>query len=93
MLAITTSSGDFVNPTFKINEKLPDMGIDTIKFLINDVDMTDTVLDKTYIIQDCTSTCTTVTSIDNTKAGTYQIIYSVVYLGQTYKETRTVRIE
>lgn len=95
LLAIPTSQGDFINPTFNVGEEIPDMGLDTIKFLINDVDMTDSIssADKQYVIKECSGTCTTVSSIDNTKSGTYQITYTINYLGAPYKETRTIHIK
>lgn len=96
LVAVSTSTGDFINPTYKVGETIPDMGLKTIKFLINNVDMTDSISssDKSYIIRDCTeSTCKTVTDIDNSKPGKYQIVYTVNYLGTPYKATRNVHVE
>ena len=83
----------YVNPTYSIGSTLPDLGLNTIKFLVNKIDITDTIKDKSYKIQDCTSACTQVDKIDSSKKGIYEITYYVTYLGNTYDKTRTVTIK
>lgn len=96
LLAVEASDGNnYLNPTYSIDAKIPDLGLSTIKFLVNDIDMTDSISnsDKQYIIRDCTTTCKTVTSIDSSQEAEYQITYTINYLGTPYKETRYVHIK
>ena len=93
--AIETSNGSYIHPTYKVNETIPNIGPETIKFLINDIDATNTLdpASITYTIKNCTSSCVNASSINNTKKGEYEIVYNVEYLGETYKETRYIHIE
>jgi len=96
LLPISTSDGEYINPTFTVGEDIPNMGLDTVRFLINDNDVTDTIssFDKQYVIKDCTGdTCRSVDKIDNSKTGTYKITYTINYMGAPYKESRTVIIK
>lgn len=96
LLGVEAGDGNnYLNPTYKIGDKVPDLGLDTIKFLVNDIDMTDSISnsDKQYIIRDCTTTCKTVTGIDTSQEAEYQITYTINYLGTPYKETRYVHIK
>ncbi len=96
LIAVEASDGEvYLNPTYKIGSTIPDLGLSTIKFLVNDVDMTDSISnsDKQYIIRDCTTTCKTVTNIDTSEEAEYQITYTINYLGTPYKETRYVHIK
>ena len=97
LLAVLDSKGDlFINPDYKVGDKIADIGLNTIKFVVNGVDMTDSISpsDKQYVIKDCTGdTCKTVTNIDSSKRGEYEIIYTINYLGAPYKKTRYVHIK
>ena len=93
--AISTRNGDFVHPTYSIGETIPEIGTSTIKFLINNLDVTKTIpsTDISYKIEDCTNACKKVDKIDSTKAGEYEITYTVNYLGSPHKEIRYIHIK
>lgn len=93
--AVESQGFTYVNPTYKLNETIPDLGTNTIKFLVNGLDSTSVIpkSDMTYIIKDCTNVCTEVSKIDNTKEGEYEIEYTVMYMGLPHKETRYVHIK
>ncbi len=98
LLAITAGDGkDYLNPTYSIGDAIPSFGVETIKFLVNGIDMTDSLSpsDIQYTIRDCSdgNGCRTVSSIDNSKEGAYEIVYSVSYLGSLHKETRNIHIK
>ena len=91
--AIDTKSGYLVNPVFAIGDKIPDLGIDTIKFIVNNEDVTSSIKNNfSYTIEDCTNSCKTVEEIDNTKQGFYKITYEIVYMGTPFTRTREVQI-
>ena len=93
--AIETPAGPYIHPTYEIGQTIPNIGVETVKFLINDVDATSS-LDQssmTYTIKNCTSACINESSINNTKQGEYEITYTIIYLGETFKETRYVHIK
>ena len=93
--AITSGGSSYINPNYFVGDTIPDVGTKTIKFLVNNLDVTDTLSssDINYKISNCTGACTTVNSIDNTKPGEYEVEYTVNYLGQTYKEKRYIHIK
>ena len=93
--AISSGTASYINPDYKIGDKIPDVGIKTIKFLVNNLDVTDTLSpdDMSYEIRDCTSACIEVDSIDSSKVGEYEVVYTVNYLGATFKETRYIHIK
>ena len=87
-----------IHPTIKIGETIPNVGTDTIKIIVNGLDMTETI-DKSTIsmsIKDRVSneTIASLDDIDTYQKGWYQITYHVVYLGVTYSsEGRSIYIE
>lgn len=91
---IKVGDKEFINPTYKVGDTISNIDLDTIKFMANNIDITDTIdsADKQYIIRECSSTCKIVTSIDNTKVGSYQIVYTINYLGTPYTKTRYLNI-
>ncbi len=93
--AVSTPNGNYVHPTYKVGDTIPDMGLKTIKFLIDKKDATDTLSgsDIKYEIKDCTTTCTKVDKIDSSKVSEYEITYSVNYLGSIHTEIRYVHIK
>ncbi len=93
--AISAGNESYINPDYKIGDKIPEVGTKTIKFLVNNLDVTDTISasDMSYEINDCTSACTKVNKIDNSKIGEYEVVYTVNYLGTTFKETRYIHIK
>ena len=71
------------------------MGFSTIKFIVNNVDMTDSISesDFSYTIEDCTSgSCKTVDKIDTSKKSSYRITYKIVYLGTPFTKVREVHV-
>ena len=84
-----------INPTYDIGDTIADMGVKTIKFIVNGKDITDTINkdDIKITIRDCTDTCKEVKKIDNSKAGSYEIVYKINYLGTPYSETRYVHVK
>ena len=95
MKAVETSDGFWVNPKYKVGDTIPDLGIKTILFLVDDVDVTSTInaKDMSYQIRDCTETCKDIKEIDSSVAGAYEVVYTVNYMGVPYKETRKVYVE
>lgn len=95
MKAVETSDGFWVNPEYNVGDTIPDLGLNTIVFLIDDVDMTSTISkkDMSYQIRDCTEGCIDIKEIDSSKAGAYEVVYTVNYLGTPYKETRKVYVK
>lgn len=95
LIGIETNEGIYINPTFEVNDTIPDIGLSTIKFLVNNIDVTSTLSasDMSYTIKDCTGSCTKVTMVDKSKVSEYQIEYTVNYLGNTYTETRYLHIK
>ena len=85
----------FVNPSYTVGDVIADIGLSTIKFVVGGVDMTDSIssADKQYVIRECSNTCKTVTKIDNTVKGEYEIVYTINYLGTPYKKTRYVHVK
>lgn len=87
---------NFVNPTYKVGDKIADIGLSTIKFVVGGVDLTDTISssDKQYVIKNCTgNSCEVVTKIDNTVKGEYEIVYTINYLGTPYTKSRYIHIK
>lgn len=95
MKAVETSDKYWVNPTYNVGDEIPDLGLKTIVFLVDDVDITKTLnpKDMSYKFRDCTDTCVDIEKIDNTKAGSYEVVYTVNYMGVPYHETRKVYIK
>ncbi len=95
LLAIKVGSSYYINPTFNKGDQIPDLGLSTIKFIVNSVDVTDSLepSSMSYTIRDCTTTCKQANEIDNTKKAEYEITYQVEYQGNTYKEKRVVHIK
>lgn len=93
--AVGTKNGNWIHPTYQINETVPDLGLKTIKFLVNSLDVTDTISkdNMKYEIYDCTNTCTKVDKVNTSKESEYEIRYSINYLGTTHKETRYVHVK
>ncbi len=95
--ALETSTVPTFNPTYKVGEAIPSVGLETIRFLVNSVDYTKQIspADMNYVIKLCPSvgTCQEVDKIDNTKEGEYEIVYTVNYLGTPHKETRYLKIK
>lgn len=94
--AIEMPSGEYiVHPTYKLNDTVGDLGLSTIKFLINNLDVTKTIpsSDMKYEISDCTNACTKVDKINTSKVGEYEIKYIVNYLGTPYTEIRYVHVK
>ena len=87
-----------IHPTIKIGETIPNAGTDTIKIIVNGLDMTETI-DKSTIslsIKDRVknTTLNSLDEIDTSQKGWYQITYHIVYLGVTYSsESRSIYIE
>ena len=95
MKAVETTDGYWVNPKYKVGDTIPDLGLKTIVFLVDDVDMTSSIStkDMSYQIRDCTDACVDIKEIDSSKAGAYEVVYTVNYMGVPYKETRKVYVE
>lgn len=95
--ALKTSNDYVLNPTYAIGEAIPSVGLETIKFLVNNVDYTNQIspADMSYVINECPKIgiCKPVDAIDNTKEGDYEIVYTVNYLGTPHKETRYLHIK
>ena len=87
-----------IHPTIKIGDAVPDAGIDTVKVIVNGLDVTETI-DKntiTMTIKDrvTNETINSLSEIDTSKKGWYQITYHIIYLGVTYSsENRSIYIE
>ncbi len=94
--AIETTTGEYiVHPTYKLNTSVGDLGISTIKFLINNLDVTKTIpsSDMKYEIYDCTNSCTKVDKVDTSKVSEYEIRYTVNYLGTPHTQIRYVHVK
>ena len=87
-----------IHPTISIGDTIPDAGIDTIKIIVNGLDVTETI-DKSTItmtIKDRINNkiLDSLSDIDTSNKGWYQITYNVTYLGITYSsEGRSIYIE
>jgi len=95
MKAVETTDGYWVNPEYNVGDTIPDLGLKTIIFLVDDIDVTNTIdsKDMSYKIRDCTDVCVDIKEIDSSKAGAYEIVYTINYLGTPYKETRKVYVK
>ena len=87
-----------IHPTIAIGGTIPDAGIDTIKIIVNGLDITETI-DKSTITMTIKNrvtneTLNSLSEIDTSQKGWYQITYHVIYLGVTYSsEGRSIYIE
>ena len=87
-----------IHPTISIGSTVPDAGINTIKIIVNGLDVTDTI-DKSTITMTIKNrvtneTLNSLSDIDTSQKGWYQITYHVIYLGVTYNsEGRSIYIE
>ncbi len=93
--AMKVGSDYYLNPTYNTGDTIPDFGLKTIKFVVNGKDIISQIdaSSKSYVIKECSDTCQTVTDIDNTKAGNYEIVYTINYLGTPYQKTRSIHIK
>jgi len=87
-----------IHPTLKIGDVLPELGISTIKVIANDIDVTDTIDTSTVTMtiknRITNETVSSLSDINLTEKGWYQITYNVTYLGVTYtSEPRSIYIE
>ena len=93
--AVAVKDKTIINPTYEIGDTIADMGAKTIKFIVNGKDITDTINkdDIKVTIRDCTNSCKETSKIDNSKEGSYEVVYKINYLDTPYTETRYVHVK
>ena len=81
-----------LHPSVKINTELPDIGKNSIKVLLNNVDVTNTIepsaINLTIINRITNQPVESLSDINLTQQGWYQITYKVTYLGITYSSPK-----
>lgn len=96
LIAMKVGSEDYQNPTYNVGDTLPSYGTDTIKFIVNGLDLTKSLdkEDMSYKISKCiSSSCNVVSSIDSSESAEFDITYTVNYLGNVYTEKRHITIK